>query len=112
MSGYETTLPHQLERITLLIPPDSALPIVVGQSERVQGGIEAWYTREQLHDAVWTALAIEIGNLEQRLERGSALIAQARQSEDAARLTRMERHWIVLLERYTALLDALAEIGA
>jgi len=109
--SYQITLPQQLEHLTFLIPPDSALPVVEGQSEQDERGLIAWYTRDQLREAVWAGLAIKTGQYEKRLEDGEAMAIEARQYGDSAEAARLEEHWVKLLARFTELLDAQVGLG-
>jgi hypothetical protein len=109
--SYQITLPHQLEHLTFLIPPDSALPIIEGQSEQDERGLIAWYTRDQLREAVWAGLAIQSGQCEKRLEDGEVMVIEARQRDDGAEAARLEGHWVELLAWLTELLDAQAGLG-
>ena len=117
---FQLSLPQQLveaERlyVTLALSGDTVLPTVEGQWERDEGGaIEAWYTRPQLCEAVLAGLAIEIGQMQTRLERGEKLIIEARRRSDGREVVELEQHWIAMLERITRLLDAqaVAQIGS
>ena len=109
--SYQITLPQQLEHLTFLIGPDSTLPIVEGQSEQDERGLIAWYTRDQLREAVRAGLIIKTGKYEKRLEDGEAMAIEARQRGDDVEAARLEAHWVELLARLTELLDAQAGLG-
>ena len=112
MTAYQVTLPDQLQNaarryVTLVIPPDSPLPAIDGQwCQRDDDVIEAWYTRQQLREAVCNGLAIKIGQITDRLDHGEILIAEAKQRGDVAEAERLERYWVSLLEQITRLLGA------
>jgi len=114
--SFKLSLPQQLDdsmRITFSIPRDSQLPTIDGQWTREDDGtITAWYTRPQLCEAVLAGLAIEIGQMQERLERGEQMIADAKQRGDEQEVTALERHWVTMLERITRLLDAQAIVQA
>ena len=109
--SYQISLPQQLEHLTFLIGPDSVLPVVEGQTEQGERGTIAWYTSDQLRQAVWAGLTIQSGQYEERLEDGEAMVIEARQRGDSAEVARLEEYWIELLARLTELLDAQVAIG-
>ena len=113
--GYQVELPDQLKQqdgevyVTLLIPQESTLPVanVDEQWETLADGmVRASYTRAQVREAVWAGLAIKIGQVEERLNQGERLIAEAQQHGDHAETERLEQHWLALLGQITSLLDA------
>jgi len=113
MGYHQIMLPDQLQHgdeviyITLMIPPESTLPAVDEQWEKHEDGmVKASYTRAQLREAVWAGLAIKVGQVEDRLDQGETLIAQARQRGDDAEAERLEQHWLALLGQIASLLDA------
>jgi len=110
---YQIGLPDQLQHggeeiyVILMIPPESTLPAVDEQWEKHEDGmVEASYTRAQLREAVWAGLAIKIGQVEERLNQGERLIAEARKRGDDAEAGRLEQHWLALLGQITSLLNA------
>lgn len=109
--SYQVSLPQQLERLTFLVSPASTLPVIDGQAEQDERGTIAWYTRDQLHEAVWAGLAIKAGQYEKRLADGEAMAIEARQRGDDVAAAWLEKHWVELLRQLTELLDAQAAIG-
>ena len=111
--SFQLSLPQQLKEeqryVTLALPGESSMPTVEDQWIRGDDGvITAWYTRPQLCEAVLAGLAIEIGKMQARLERGEQLIVEAGQRGDESEVVKLEQYWIAMLERITHLLDAQA----
>lgn len=110
---FQVTLPKQLKEdryVTFVLSGDSPLPTINGQWTRWdENTITAWYTRPQLCEAVLAGLAIEIGQMQDRLEKGEQLINEAKQRGDEQEAAKLQRHWVTMLEHITRLLDAQAQ---
>ena len=114
---FEVGLPRQLREeeryVTLILASDTAMPTVDGQWSRGEDGrITAWYSRAQLCEAVLAGLRIEIGRMEERLERGERMMVKARERGANREAAVLEQHWVKMLEDMTRLLDVQAAAQA
>jgi len=109
-------LPDQLKQerdeifVTLLLPEDTNLPTVEGQWERDGDNIIASYTRYQLSRAVWAAITIRMGQLEERLKEGEHLIAEAQGSGEQQRAEELGEHYRALMLEMARLHDWSASL--